>query len=131
MTRLKVGDVLDSDIVLSSELVLIGGGSNGASVNIGQHHSMIAQLQGSLNLLFWEWCFAHCLKLALKDGLQSCLFNEVEEMLLRLYCLYKKSAKKTRELESNVEEFKGVFEFSGSGNKPIRSQDSRWIDHKR
>ena len=52
-------------------------------------------------------------------------------MFLRLYYLYKKSPKKTRELESIVEELKGVYEFSGSGNKPIRSQGSRWIDHKR
>ena len=131
MTRLRIGDALDSDVVLSSKPVLIGGGTDGASVNIGQHHSMRAQLQGSLNWLFWAWCFAHCLELASKDGLQSSLFSEVEEMLLRLYYLYKKSPKKTRELESIVEELKGVYEFSGSGNRPIRSQGSRRIDHKR
>ena len=53
MTRLRIGDALDSDVVLSSKPVLIGGGTDGASVNIGQHHSMRAQLQGSLNWLFW------------------------------------------------------------------------------
>ena len=30
-----------------------------------------------------------------------------------------------------MDELKEVYEFSGSGNKPIRSQGSRWIDHKR
>ena len=84
MTRLKIDDVLDSDVVLSSKPILIGGGSDGASVNIGQHHSMKAQLQEGLNWLFWSWCYAHCLELASKNGLQSSLFHEVEEMLLRL-----------------------------------------------
>ena len=131
MTRLRIDDVLDREVVLSSKPILIGGGSDGASVNIGQHHSMKAKMQEGLDWLFWSWCFAHCLELASKDGLQSSLFREVEEMLLRLYYLYKKSPKKTRELESIVEELKEVYEFSGSGNKPIRSQGSRWIDHKR
>ena len=52
MTRLRIGDALDSDVVLSSKPVLIGGGTDGASVNIGQHHSMRAQLQGCLNWFF-------------------------------------------------------------------------------
>ena len=75
--------------------------------------------------------FCSLSRAAIKDGLLSSLFSEVEETLLRLYYLYTKSPKKTLELESIVEELKGVYEFSGSGNKPILSQGSRWIDHKR
>ncbi len=52
-------------------------------------------------------------------------------MLLRLYYLYKKSPKKTRELSVIVEELKEVFELPESGNIPIRSEGSRWITHKR
>ena len=52
-------------------------------------------------------------------------------MLLRLYYLYKKSPKKTRELVAIVDDLKEVFEFPKAGNVPIRSQGSRWINHKR
>ena len=52
-------------------------------------------------------------------------------MLLQLYYLYKKSTKKTRELMAVVEELKEVFELPDSGIIPIRSEGSRWINHKR
>ena len=52
-------------------------------------------------------------------------------MLLRLYYLYEKSPKKTRELGEIVEDLKEVYELPKSGNVPVRSQGSRWIDHKR
>ena len=52
-------------------------------------------------------------------------------MLLRLYYLYEKSPKKTRELVAIVDDLKEVFEFPKAGNVPIRSQGSRWINHKR
>ena len=52
-------------------------------------------------------------------------------MLLRLYYVYEKSAKKSNELAGVVEELRGVFEFSGGGNLPIRSHGTRWITHKR
>ena len=131
LTRLKIDNVLDRDAVLSGKPVLIGGGTDGASVNVGQHNSMRAKLQDALQWLFWAWCYAHRLELASKNGLTSNLFKEVEELLLRLYYLYKKSPKKTRELASIVEDLKEAFDFPGSGNVPIRSQGSRWINHKR
>ena len=37
---------------------------------------------------------AHRLKLALKDAFKGTAFNDIEELLLRLYYLYKKSPKK-------------------------------------
>lgn len=92
---------------------------------------MRAKLQDSLQWLFWAWCYAHHLKLASKNGLISNLFKEIEEMLLRLYYLYEKSPKKTCELASIVEDLKEAFNFLRSGNVPIRSQGSRWINHKR
>ena len=52
--------------------------------------------------LFWAWCYAHRLELACKDAFSSQLFHDVEEMLLRLYYLYEKSAKKCCELEDVV-----------------------------
>ena len=78
LKRLKIDDVLDSDAVLSGRPVLIGGGTDGASANVGQHNSMIAKLQGALKWLFWAWCYAHRLELASKNGLSSSPFKEVE-----------------------------------------------------
>jgi len=78
----------------------------------------------------WAWCYAHPLELACKNALSSKLFKETGEMLLRLYYLYEKSPKKTRELGEIVEDLKGVFELPKSGNVPVRSQGSRWINHK-
>ena len=72
----------DRDVVLSSKPVLIGGGTDGASINVGQHNSMRAKLQDSLQWLFWAWCYAHCLELVSKNGPISNLFKEIEEMLL-------------------------------------------------
>ena len=42
-----------------------------------------------------------------------------------------KSPKKSRELAGIVVDLKEVFEFPKGGDKPIRSQGSRWITHKR
>ena len=44
-------------------------------------------------ILVGAWCYAHRLELACKDAFSSQLFHDVEEMLLKLYYLYEKSAK--------------------------------------
>ena len=121
LQRLKI-DVLDRDAVLSSNPVLIGGGTDGVSVNVGQHNSMRVRLQDSLQWLFWAWCYAHRLELASKNGLLS---DQIEQLLLRLYYLYEKSPNKTRELASIVEDLNEVFHLPGSGNVAICSQGSR------
>ena len=48
------------------------------------------------------------LELAIKDALKS-TFDEIDEMLLRLYYLYEKSPKKCRELEDIVADLKGTM----------------------
>lgn len=69
--------------------------------------------------------------MASKNGLCSRLFKSVEEMLLRLYYLYKKSPKKTRELIAIIDDLQEAFDLPKAGNVPIRSEGSRWINHKR
>ena len=117
LKRLKI-DFLDRDAALFSLPVLTGGGTDGVSINVGQHNSMRAKQQDALPWLFWAWCYAHRLELASKNGLRSSLFKEIEELLLRLYYLYEKSLKKTHELASIVEDFKEAFDFPGSGMFP-------------
>ena len=124
-------DSMDRSLGLSATPTLVGRGSDGASVNIRQHRSIRERFQTFLPWMFWSWCFAHCLELASKSGLTSQLFKSIEEMMLRLYYLYKKSPKKTGELMLIVEDLKEVFQFPDSRNIPICSEGSRWIPHKK
>lgn len=123
--------ILDKANVLKSKPILIGGGTDGASVNVGNQNGMMAKMQRELPWLFWSWCYAHRLELACKGSFTSNLFSSITEMLLRLYSLYSKSPKKLRELADLVSDLKEVFEFPEGGNAPIRSEGSRWISHKR
>ena len=92
---------------------------------------MRGKLCKALPWLYWMWCYAHRLELACKDACTSQLCKDLQEMLLRLYYLYSKSPKKSRELCDIVEDLKEVWELSAGGNIPVRSQGSRWICHKR
>ena len=128
-----VENVLDKDIMLSVEgkPVLVGIGTDDASVNVGDRQGLKGQLQRALPWLFWGWCYAHRLELACKDEFSSSLFSSVDEMLLRIYYLYEKSPKKCRELESVAKELQQVFDLVKGGDRPIRSCGTRWITHKR
>jgi len=68
---------------------------------------------------------------ACKDPLSSQLFKEIDEMLPKLHYLYAKSPKKSRELAGIVSDLEEVFELPKGRDKPIQSQGSRWINHKR
>ena len=130
---LGVTDVLDQANVIGvgEKPVLVGGGTDGGSVNVAQHGRMKGKLQHALPWLMWSWCYAHRLELVCKGAFTSTLFKDIEEMLLRLYYLYHKSPKKCRDLVAVIDDLKEVFELPRGGNLPIRSQGSRWIDHKR
>ena len=111
------------EAVLNVQPVVVGGGTDGVSVNIAQHSIIKEEIQKALPWMFWSWCYAHRLQLACKNGLVGGLFKSIEEMLLRVYYLYDKSPKKARELVSIVNELKEVFEFPHGGTIPVRSQD--------
>ena len=100
LQEVGISNVLNKNCVLETadKPILIGGGTDGASVNIGQQNGMKAKLEKHLPWLFWAWCYGHCLELACKDALTSNLFKTVSEMLLKLYLIYSKSPKKIREL---------------------------------
>ena len=131
LQALGVDDVLNKTSVLSSKPILIGVGTDGASVNISGQNGMKGRMQHELPWLFWAWCFAHRLELACKDSFVSEIFTSITDMLLRLYYLYSKSPKKLRELGDIVSDLGEVFELPKGGDAPIRSQGSRWISHKR
>ena len=45
-------------------------------------------MEEELEWIFWMWCLAHRLELAIKDALTGTFFDSLDEMLLRLYYLY-------------------------------------------
>ena len=73
---------------------------------------------------------AHRLELAIKDALKKTAFDLIDELLLRLYYLYKKLPKKCCELECIVSDLIGCLTFDDNGVRPVRASGSRWISHK-
>ena len=124
-----VDSVLDQDSVLRVEgqPLLVGVGTDGATVNVAGQNGLRGQMQRALPWLFWSWCYAHRLELACKDACTSSLFSSVQDMLLHLYYLYEKSSKKSSDLAYIVEDLKQVFDLSQGGSRPIRSCGMRWI----
>ena len=61
LSRIGIEDIHSPNSVLGVDKmpVLIGAGTDGASVNVGAHGGMKGKLQSDLPWLFWSWCFAH------------------------------------------------------------------------
>ena len=70
------------------------------------------------------------MELAIKDALKPTAFGLADELLLRLYYLYKKSPKRCREIEDIITDLKVCFSFDDVGVKPVRASGSRWVAHK-
>ena len=55
-----VTDFLEKGAILdATKPTLVGGGTDGASVNVGQHKSIKEKFQKALPWMFWSWCYAH------------------------------------------------------------------------
>lgn len=108
---------------------LVGIGTDRAAVNIADG-GLKGLVEKELPWVYWSWCFAHRLELAINNAFKGTFFDSIDEMLLRLYYLYEKSLKKLRELEGIVADLKVCFEFDENGVKPVRSCGTRWICHK-
>ena len=108
---------------------LVGMGTDGASANIA-NRGLKGLVEKELDHIFWMWCLAHRIELAIKDALKSTCFKLIDEMLLRLYYLYEKSSKKLRQLEEIIADVSGCLTFEGGGTKPIRASGTRWVGHK-
>ncbi len=121
---------VESVLGVSGMPVLVGGGSDGAAVNVADG-GLKGMMRRTLPWLHWSWCYAHRLELACKNAFRSPLFTLIPEMLLQLYYLHENSPKKCWELDIITESLKEVFELPKGGNHPVRSQGTRWISHKR
>ena len=108
---------------------LVGIGTDGAAANVAGA-GLKGLVEKELPWIFWMWCMAHRLELAVKDAFKKTSFDLVDEMLLRLYLLYENSPKKCRQLEDIVVELKECLSIEDGGTRPIRASGSRWISHK-
>ena len=68
-------------VVNSNKPIIVGGGTDGVSANIGEHNGMKTKLQQQLLQLKLTQYFSHQLGLACKNGMSSQIFEEVVEMV--------------------------------------------------
>lgn len=108
---------------------LVGIGTDGAAANIASA-GLKGLVEKELPWLFWMWCMAHRLELAVKDAFKKTSFDLVDEMLLRLYLLYENSPKKCRQLEEIIVDLRGYLSIEDGGTRPVRASGSRWVSHK-
>ena len=109
---------------------LVGFGADGASVNSGNKGGVKTLLQNENKWITFGWCIAHRLELALKDSLSGTSFDEVDELILRMHYLYKRSPKKLRQLKELVNIYEDTFDFQVGSYKPKKASGTRWISHK-
>jgi len=109
---------------------LIGIGTDGASANIA-NAGLKGIVENKLEWIVWMWCLAHRLELGIKDALKGTYFDEIDDMLLRLYYIYERSPKKCWELNDIVIDLQQFLTFNDdAGIKPVRASGTRWITHK-
>ena len=102
--------------------------SDGASLNSSKKSGLISLFREEKEWVTFIWCFSYHLELALKDALKDSI-APVDESLMHLYYLYKKSSKKHRELKK-LYQLKDQYEFHGDGVRPVKTTSTRWINHK-
>lgn len=109
--------------------MLVGIGTDGASANIAAA-GLKGLVEKEVPWVYWSWCLAHRLELAIKDALKGTSFDLVDDMLLRLHYIYEKSPKKLRELKEVINDLQQCLKFDDAGIKPVRASGSRWVTHK-
>ena len=102
---------------------LVGIRTDGAAENIASG-GLKGLVEKELPWVYWMWCLAHRLELAIKDALKGTPFDFMDEMLLRLYYIYEKSPKKCRALEEIITELQGCLQFDDGGVRPVRASGS-------
>ena len=103
--------------------------SDGAAVNSGLKSDLITLLKEDFVWLPFIWCFSHRLELALKDSLRD-FIKPLEQTLVHLYYLYKKSSKKLRELKLLADVLREQYSFESGSIRPEKATGTPWIDHK-
>ena len=89
---------------------LVGIGTDGASANIASA-GMKGLVEKELPWVFWMWCLAHRLELAIKDALKATAFTLIDEMLLQLYYVYDKSPKNVENWRRSLLIFSNAYDL--------------------
>eukprot|EP00731_Ephydatia_muelleri_P037327 Em0443g2a len=124
-TRMKFLAAIDAE----ESKRLVGIGTDGTNTNIASA-GLKGLVESQVPWVFWMWCLAHRVELAIKDALKSTTFDLIDEMLLRMYYIYEKSPKKCRELENIITDLKEFMKFDDAGIRPVRASGTRWVTHK-
>ncbi|XP_041364280.1 zinc finger protein 862-like [Gigantopelta aegis] len=115
---------LDMKLDRSSLCVTVA--ADGASVNFGAKGGFLKKLQNEMPWIKMIHCLAHRLELALSDAFKETYYKDtVDDLMMHLYYMYRRSAKKWKELERLSES------MNENIVKPSRTQGTRWIDHRR
>lgn len=72
---------------------MVGQEADGASANRGDKPGVKTKFWEDIPLLVLGWSMAHKLELGIQDALKGICFDNFDERLLRIYCLYKQSPK--------------------------------------
>ena len=103
---------------------VIGFGCDGTNANMADE-GLNGYLKEAVPWVIVSWCLAHRLELSLKDALKTTFFASINELLLQVYFMYKKSPKKCRELEMVVQELRSCLQPTEMptkrGSRPLRA----------
>ena len=104
----------------------VGFGADGTSVNLGVRGgiSVLMKNDEGIDWLVTVHCASHRLELSIADALKSTVLSDINEMLQKVYSLYKRSPKKMIQLEGIGE----ALEMAVS--KRVNSSGTRWLEHK-
>lgn len=105
---------------------LIATGCDGANVNMGKRHSVIAFLKRDVPLLIPIHCDSHRLELGALDATKdrdAAMFSDKKSVLLYLHKHYHYSAKAMRELQELAEA------MEQKSLKPTNLYGTRWMPH--
>ena len=87
--------------------ILVGIGTDGASANIAAA-GLKGLVEKEVPWLYWSWCLAHRVELAVTDALKGISFDLIDDMLLRLIIStksHRKSAVHWRKLSNILSSF--------------------------
>lgn len=104
---------------------LVGGGSDGANVNIGKNNSVATRLSeaGGQHVLNMH-CVAHRLGLSILNAIKSNpMLSTIQDMLKKIYKHYHYSPKALRELKIIAES------LDEKSVKPTNLSGTRWVPH--
>lgn len=103
--------------------MLVGGGTDGASVNIGETNNLKVLIT---QLKHYHWFFGLDAMHLPRTCLQRCfIISAINDLLLYLYYIYEKSPKKSRDITTLIDDLKEVYHFPKGVSIPICCQGTK------